>query len=122
VDKETYPGSQQQWFTRNSVINSWANGVWNHVFVGVQGAPPAHCSDTGANPYTVVGTTPTIAEKPFLTADPSTGLFSLNIPGYKTNSVGIDWSTGSTVGFDSVYVANNATDTSDRFVSVGLFE
>ncbi len=84
------------------------------MFVGVQGAPAAHCSDTGANPYSVVGTTPVIAEKPFLTADPSTGLFSLNIPPVKTNSVGVDWSTGTTVGFESVYVANNVTDTAAR--------
>ena len=39
VDGEVYPGSQQQWFTRNSAVQSWQNGVWNHVFVGVAGAP-----------------------------------------------------------------------------------
>ena len=33
-------GSQQQWLTRNSVVNVWTNGVWNQVFSGVVGAPP----------------------------------------------------------------------------------
>jgi len=27
-------GSQQQWFTRNSEMASWAFGNWNFVFVG----------------------------------------------------------------------------------------
>ena len=40
-------GSQQQWITRNSRIGKFANGVWNMVFVGVEGAPPPHC---GADP------------------------------------------------------------------------
>ena len=31
--------SQQQWLTRNSVIGTWSNGVWNQVFSGVVGAP-----------------------------------------------------------------------------------
>ena len=32
-------GSQQQWLTRNSQVDSWSNGVWNQVFSGVVGAP-----------------------------------------------------------------------------------
>jgi hypothetical protein len=35
-------GSQQQWFTRNSNLDGWSNGVWNQVFSGVIGAP-AQC-------------------------------------------------------------------------------
>ncbi len=38
------------------------------------------------------------------------GRFSLNIPVVRTNAVGTDWSTGQTVGFESVYVANSDTD------------
>ena len=30
---------QQQYFTRNSNIDSWSNGVWNQVFLGDNGAP-----------------------------------------------------------------------------------
>ena len=32
-------GGQQQFFTRNSNIDSWSNGVWNQVFLGDNGAP-----------------------------------------------------------------------------------
>ena len=32
-------GSQQQWVTRNSQVDTWTNGVWNQVFSGVVGAP-----------------------------------------------------------------------------------
>ncbi len=39
-------GSQQQWFTRNSSIDSWSNGVWNQVFSGVTNAP-AQCFPEG---------------------------------------------------------------------------
>src|ERR1700730_2696253 len=57
-------GSQQQWITRNSVLNlnnGWSNGVWNQVFVGVTGAP-----DQGfpplKNPYTTIATSPITRE------------------------------------------------------------
>src|SRR6478752_1799020 len=40
-------GSQQQFFTRNSSLGSWTNGVWNQVFSGVEGAP-AECFPAGA--------------------------------------------------------------------------
>ena len=31
--------SQQQWYTRDSSLGSWAGGVWNMVFSGTGGAP-----------------------------------------------------------------------------------
>jgi hypothetical protein len=113
IDGTVYTGSQQQWLTRNSQVGKYLNGVWNHVFVGVAGAPAAHCSDVGGSPYTVVPSTPSIAEKPFLSADPGSGKFSLNIPALRTGSVGPDWSAGTTVGFENVYVATNSTDTAE---------
>lgn len=39
IDGEVGPYSQQQWYTRDSAIGSWLNGVWNMVFSGVEGAP-----------------------------------------------------------------------------------
>ena len=39
VDGSVASGSQQQWYTRDSNIGSWDDGVWNMVFSGVQGAP-----------------------------------------------------------------------------------
>lgn len=113
VDGTVYSGSQQQWMTRNSQVGGWNGGVWNMVFAGVTGAPAAHCGNKGGDPWTVTAQTPLVAEKPYITIDTS-GKFSLNIPAAKTNSAGTDW-TGSktTVGFESVYVADNATDTAD---------
>ena len=49
-------GSQQQWLTRNTNTTGWQEGVWNMVFVGVEGAPEAHCgvdSKMCASPYVV---------------------------------------------------------------------
>ena len=62
-------GSQQQWFTRNSKFGEWSNGVWNQVFVGSEGAPSSHCGLSDGSPYTTVDSTPTIAEKPYITID-----------------------------------------------------
>ncbi len=41
------PYSQQQWFTRNSQIGGWSNGVWNMVFVGRQRRPGAELPEPG---------------------------------------------------------------------------
>ena len=41
-DQVVISGSQQQFFTRNSELNGWSNGVWNQVFSGTEGAP-AEC-------------------------------------------------------------------------------
>jgi len=63
IDGQVQPYSQQQWYTRDSVIGSWLNGVWNMVFSGVQGAP----AQGFPNPvYTTLATTPISREKPFL--------------------------------------------------------
>lgn len=43
---EVVNGSQQQWLTRNSEIDSWSNGVWNQIFTGVAGAPATTASPT----------------------------------------------------------------------------
>ena len=62
-------GSQQQWITRNSVLNNgWSNDVWNQVFVGVTGAPTQNFppSASNGNPYTTIATSPVTREKPFL--------------------------------------------------------
>jgi hypothetical protein len=112
VEGQCQSGSQQQWFTRNSELKGgWQSGVWNMVFVGTKGAPASHCGSGTPGPYTTVDSTPTIAEKPFITID-STGKFSLQIPAAKHNTSGVDWDTpATTVGFELVYVADNTTDT-----------
>ena len=65
-------GSQQQWLTRSSNIAKWEEGVWNMVFVGVSGAPTAHCGQgikLCQNPYVVVEKAPLVCEKPFISVE-----------------------------------------------------
>ena len=83
------------------------------VFSGVDGAPPSHCgpapsgsADPTVGPFTTVAATPTIAEKPYVTIDSSTGKYSLVVPAVKSASAGADFSAAAdvTVPFESVYV------------------
>ena len=54
IDGKVLPASQQQWLSRNSKWGSWANAVWNMVFVGCENTPAA----TFPKPaYTVVDRT-----------------------------------------------------------------
>ncbi|MFJ6214619.1 coagulation factor 5/8 type domain-containing protein [Streptomyces sp. NPDC092296] len=94
IDGQVVSGAQQQWFTRNSEIGSWNGGVWNMVFVGTKGAPPASFPNP---PETVVNQTPVEREKPFLYVDGS-GSYNVFVPGVRQNSTGTDWSSGSPVG------------------------
>jgi len=88
-------GSQQQWFTRNSRLDGWSNGVWNQVFSGVTGAP-ARCFPCG-NPYTTLATSPVTREAPYLYLD-STGSYNVFVPSVQHNSTGTTWSSGPTPG------------------------
>jgi hypothetical protein len=88
-------GSQQQWFTRNSILDGWTNGVWNQVFSGVIGAP-ATCFPCG-NPYTTLATSPVTREEPYLYID-SDGNFNVFVPAVQVNSSGTTWSSGQTPG------------------------
>jgi hypothetical protein len=95
-------GSQQQFITRNSDIDSWSNGVWNQVFCGDPGAPAQSFSSTsgdsgGSAPYTTLATCPTTREEPYLYTD-SAGNFEVFVPSAQTNSSGPSWANGSTPG------------------------
>lgn len=85
---------QQQFYTRNSSIGGWSNGLWNQVFSGDTGAP---ANTYPANAYTSLPTTPVSREKPFLTVDAS-GNYSVFAPSLRTSSVGTDWATGTAPG------------------------
>jgi hypothetical protein len=102
---------QQQYFTRNSNIGSWSNGVWNQVFLGDNGAP-ATSFGPGTNQYTTVATSPVSEEPPFLTVDAS-GNYSVFVPAVQRNSVGPNYSSGSEAGtsipISRFFVANPAT-------------
>jgi hypothetical protein len=86
--------SQQQWFTRNSQIGSNSNAVWNQAFVGVQGAPSA--SGFPNPPYTTIGQTPVIREKPYLYLNGAD--YAVFVPSLRTNSSGVSWANGNTPG------------------------
>jgi F5/8 type C domain len=88
------PYSQQQWYTRDSQIGGWGNGVWNMVFSGVQGAP---AQSFPSPPYTTVATTPVSREKPYLYVDGG-GNYRVFVPSLRTNSSGTTWAAGSTPG------------------------
>ncbi len=93
--------SQQQWLTRNSVIGTWSNGVWNQVFSGVVGAPAQSFPNP---PYTTLPQSPVTREKPFLYVDLS-GNFNVFVPALQTNSSGITWGNGPAPGL-SIPIAN----------------
>jgi hypothetical protein len=96
---------QQQWFTRNSSIRGWHGGLWNMVFVGVDGAPtatpenvdPSKVAIPGSPVVTSISETPVIAERPFLYVDQA-GAFKVFVPSPRDNSQSISWASGSPAG------------------------
>jgi len=88
-------GSQQQWLTRNSKVDSWTNAVWNQVFAGVEGAPDESAFPNP--PYTTLATTPVSREKPYLYVDDK-GKWNVRVPSAQKNSSGVSWANGITPG------------------------
>src|SRR4051794_36152183 len=93
---------QQQFFTRNSTIGQWSNGVWNQVFLGDNGAP-ATSFGGGPNQYTTIPPTPVSQDPPYLTDD---GVF---LPAVQHDSVGPTYGSGTTVPYGDFFVADAAT-------------
>ncbi|WP_428985176.1 discoidin domain-containing protein [Streptomyces hundungensis] len=96
VDGTVGPYSQQQWYTRDSSIGGWTNGVWNMTFSGVEGAPANSFPEPR---YTTLDTTPVSREKPFLYLDG--GEMKVFAPAKRTNARGTTWANGTTPG-DSI--------------------
>ncbi|WP_433831211.1 ricin-type beta-trefoil lectin domain protein [Actinoplanes sp. CA-015351] len=94
IDGQIDSGSQQQWITRNSQIGSWAGRNWNQVFVGVQGAPATSFPNP---PYTSVGQSPVIREKPYLYVD-AAGAYRVFVPALRRNVSGTTWANGNPAG------------------------
>ena len=110
VDGQVLPGSQQQWFSRNSKWGSWGNAVWNMVFLGDINAPSQDGFPTNA--YTTVDRTPVIREKPYLYVT-SAGQYAVFVPALQTNTQGPSWLNGATPGtsisIDQFYIAQPST-------------
>ncbi|MGW2043146.1 discoidin domain-containing protein [Streptomyces virginiae] len=90
IDGQVGNYSQQQWYTRDSSIGGWSNGVWNQVFSGTQGAPAQGFPNP---PYTTLDTTPVSREKPFLYLDGSE--YKVFVPAKRANARGTSWGNGT---------------------------
>ncbi|MFF4332738.1 MULTISPECIES: coagulation factor 5/8 type domain-containing protein [Streptomyces] len=103
IDGQVGPYSQQQWYTRDSSIGGWGNGVWNMTFSGVEGAPAQSFPEP---PYTTLDTTPVSREKPFLYLDGDA--YKVFVPAKRTNARGTSWADGTPEGesipLDQFYV------------------
>ncbi|MFJ8487176.1 discoidin domain-containing protein [Streptomyces sp. NPDC094038] len=101
IDGTVGPYSQQQWYTRDSSVGGWTNGVWNMTFSGVQGAP---ATDFATGSYTTLDNTPVSREKPFLYLDGST--YKVFVPAKRTNARGVSWpaNAGTSIALDQFYV------------------
>ncbi|MET7365940.1 discoidin domain-containing protein [Streptomyces sp. NPDC005566] len=93
IDGQVGPYSQQQWYTRDSSIGGWTNGVWNMTFSGVEGAPANSFPEPR---YTTLETTPSSREKPFLYMDGNE--FKVFTPAKRTNARGTTWADGTPQG------------------------
>ncbi|MYQ38696.1 hypothetical protein B046DRAFT_03503 [Streptomyces sp. LamerLS-316] len=103
IDGEVGPYSQQQWYTRDSSVGGWGNGVWNMTFSGVEGAPAQSFPEP---PYTTLDNTPVSREKPFLYLDGDD--YKVFVPAKRTNARGTSWGNGTPQGesipLDQFYV------------------
>ena len=104
IDSTVYSGTQQQFFTRNSIIKEWQNGVWNMFFLGVDGAPENNWHEL---PFTTIEQTPIIREKPFLFMDDDEE-FKVFVPALRKDAIGPDWvggnPTGEVLDLDSFFI------------------
>ncbi|TXS49622.1 discoidin domain-containing protein [Streptomyces sp. OR43] len=102
IDGQVGPYSQQQWYTRDSSIGSWGNGVWNMTFSGVEGAPAQSFPNP---PYTTLENTPVSREKPFLYLDGND--YKVFVPAKRTNARGVSWNgtpQGESIPLSQFYV------------------
>ncbi|MFE5032407.1 discoidin domain-containing protein [Streptomyces sp. NPDC056683] len=101
IDGTVGPYSQQQWYTRDSSVGGWTNGVWNMTFSGVQGAP---ATDFATGSYTTLDNTPVSREKPFLYLDGNN--YKVFVPAKRTNARGVSWpaNAGTSIPLDQFYV------------------
>jgi hypothetical protein len=88
-------GTQQQFFVRNSNLDSWASDAWNQVFAGDNGAPAQNFGS--GRQYTTLAASPVTQEEPFLQLDAG-GAYSVFVPALQHDSVGPTWTSGTAAG------------------------
>jgi hypothetical protein len=110
VDTQIRSGTQQQYLTRNVDLTDWQGSNWNMVFVGDTAAP---ASAWPSPPFTTVGTTPRIREKPFLYVDAS-GDYLVMVPSLAQGTQGSSWGSGAPPGhalsIEHFHLAHPGTD------------
>ena len=109
----------QQFMVRNSAIGGASacgkanGGLWNMVYSGVQGAPPAEFGGL-CDQNTVLPTTTVSAEAPFLYQEGS-GNFQVFVPAVQHNTSGPSWASGNEAGSSipasDFFVASPTTST-----------
>ncbi|WP_207221198.1 hypothetical protein [Pseudoduganella lutea] len=117
IDGQVQSGSQQQWYTRDSAIGSWAGSVWNMVFSGVAGAP---AQTYPAPPVTTLETTPRSRDRPFLYID-GDGEYHVFKPDVRQRASGPSWGldaatqaeAGVSIPLSRFLIARPATPTAD---------
>ncbi|MFE2283384.1 discoidin domain-containing protein [Streptomyces sp. NPDC059443] len=121
IDGQIGNYSQQQWYTRDSSIGGWSNGVWNQVFSGTQGAPAQSFPEPR---YTTLDTTPVSREKPFLYLDGAE--YKVFVPAKRVNARGTSWGNGapqgSSIPLSQFYVVKPGTSaaTMNQALAQGL--
>ncbi len=88
---------QQQFFTRNSNIDSWTNGVWNQVFLGDNGAP-RDCASVPGRTSTRRCRAPRSPRRSRSSTRDSNGDYNVFVPAVQHNSVGPAYASGTTAG------------------------
>lgn len=107
--------TQQQWYTRDSTIGTWAGRVWNVAFSGVDGKFALGDKPTDVStvlpeipgtwpelPVTALEHTGQIAEKPFLhlTGDDANSAddWEVFVPAVRNGTTGATWKNGPSAG------------------------
>ena len=113
INSSIQPGSQQQWFMRNSIFSSWPYASMNMVFLGAEGSVPQ--GDYYSNKTTFIDKTSIIREKPFIVFDEEKG-YGINVPSLKENSSGVSWKqnnieSSTFVSLNDFYIGHPEKDT-----------
>lgn len=110
-------GTQQQWYTRNTVASGYIGGSFNMVYSGCIGETGSSVWTADGGSVTNLDTTEKVAEKPFLYQS-GTG-YQVFVPLVRENTRGITWGEtlgqelGVPYGLDEFYIADARYDTAD---------
>ena len=114
IDGLVEAGTQQQWFSRNSIWQRWNGDIWNMVFLGSTPLPAGGWPGINGEPGAITdgGRTPIIREKPFLTVHDD-GRYYVTLPKLKVDSASVDWegaaATPGEIPIEDFYIVKSET-------------